>query len=82
MLLNGQCLSWSSVLAGVSQGSALGPLLFIYINDLYDGLESSVKFFANDTSLLSTVYGTNMSADHLDKDLKKFRLGIQMENNL
>ena len=72
VVLNGQCSNWSSVVAGVPQGSILGPLVFlIYINDLPDGLESSVKLFADNTSLFSTVYDPNMSADQLDKDLKK-----------
>ena len=72
VVLNGQCSNWSSVLAGVPQGSILGPLLFlIYINDLHEGLESSVKLFADDTSLFSTVYDPNMSANQLNKDLKK-----------
>ena len=82
MVLNGQCSNQSSVLAVVPQGSILGPLLFfIYTNDLPDGLESSVKLFTDDTSLFSTVYDPNMST-RLDKDLKKFRLSIQMENEL
>ena len=52
VVLNGQCSSWLSVQAGVLQGSILGPLLFlIYINDLPGNLQSTVKLFADDTSL-------------------------------
>ena len=83
MVLNSQCSKLSLVLAGVLRGSILGPLLFlIYINDLPDVLESSVKLIADDASLFSTIYGPNMSADQLDKDLKNIRLGIQMGTDL
>ena len=76
VVLNCQCSNWSSVLAGARQGSILEPLLFlIYINDLPDGLESSVKLFVDDTSLLLTVYDPNMLADQLDKDLQKYQIG-------
>ena len=52
VVLNGQCSKWSSVLAGFPQGSILGPLLFlIYLNDLPEGLESTVELFAEDKSL-------------------------------
>ena len=64
------------MLAGVSQGSILGQLIFlIYINDLPNGLESSVKLFADDSSLFSTVNDSNMLAGQLDKKLKKYQIG-------
>ena len=51
VVLNGQT---SSFLAGVPQGSILGPLLFlVYISDLPDGLKSNGKLFADDTSLFT-----------------------------
>ena len=54
VVLNGQHSSWSDILAGVPQGSILGPLLFlIYINDLSDDLKCNPKLFADDTSLFS-----------------------------
>ena len=57
------------VKAGVPQGSILGPLFFlIYINDLSDDLVSTVKLFADDTSLFSAARDSNISAYELNNE--------------
>ena len=63
VVLNGQLSDWTPILAGVLQGSILGPLHFlIYVNDLPDSLNSLIKLFADETSLFSTAYDPNHSA--------------------
>ena len=71
IVLNGKCSEWSSITAGVPQGSVLGPLFFlVYINDLVDDLSSDAKLFADDTSLFTIVYDENIAAEQLNNDLK------------
>ena len=71
VVLNGQTSSWRPVLAGVPQGSFMGPLLFlIYINDLPNDLKSNVKLFADDTSLFTVVKEKNETANILNNALQ------------
>ena len=54
VVLNGKHSDWGLIDSGVPQGSVLGPLLFlVYINDLEKGIKSSIRFFADDTSLFN-----------------------------
>ena len=76
VVFNGQTSEWLPVKAGVPQGSILGPLFFlIYINDLSVDITSTVKLFADDTSLFSIVHDPNTSTNELNKDLKRYLNG-------
>ena len=72
VVLNGQSSKWSHIKAGVPQESILGPLLFlVYINDLPEGLTTSDKLFADDTSLFSVLHDFAASTAFLNDDLLK-----------
>ena len=52
VVLPGASSSWTSVKAGVPQGSIHGPLLFLlYINGIVEDINSYIRFLADDTSL-------------------------------
>ena len=64
VVLKGQTSSWRPILAGASQGSILGSLLFlVYINNLSNELKCNANLFADETSIFTIVKDKLESAD-------------------
>ena len=56
IMVRGEYSEWVDVISGVPQGSVLGPILFlIYVNDIPEIVNRSIKMFADDTKLFRTV---------------------------
>ena len=82
VLINGKQSFLASVLSGVTQGSVLGPSLFlVYINDLVGSIKRSiVSSFADDTKISRTIKleeGMLLLQKDLDRVIK-----WSIENNI
>jgi hypothetical protein len=57
------------ITSGVSQGSVLGPLLFlVYVNDIWRNIDSSIRLFADDCIIYKQITNKN-DIEKLQKDL-------------
>ena len=63
VVVDGECSDDAPVLSSVPQGTVLGPLMFIlYINDIRDGTNCSIRLFADDCLLYRLVDSTRDAA--------------------
>ena len=70
VILSGTKSVWAPIHAGVPQGPMLGPLLFlIFISDLVKDISSSIRLFADDTSLYIIVENPQTAARLPNLDL-------------
>ncbi len=70
VVVNGKTSGTIPVSSGVPQGSVLGPILFlVYINDLPEHVQSTVRLFADDTAIYITL-DTEGQSKVLQNDLE------------
>ena len=51
---------WAQVTSGITQGRAIGPVLFVlYVNDLKDVIQNNVYLFADDIKIYSEISNVN-----------------------
>ena len=71
VVLSGERSPYITIESGVPQGSVLGPALFLYyINDMPEGIKSTVRLFADDTIAYLTIASDKDSSD-LQEDLDR-----------
>ena len=57
MTVNGKVSLKKEVTSGIPQGSVLGPVLLIFINNLANQVDSKIYLFADDTKIFRRIQG-------------------------
>ena len=60
---------------GVLQGSVLGPILFLCINDLPNASSLKTLLFADDTALFASGNNSSLVEKVVNEELKKLKIG-------
>ena len=70
-IVDGCSSEWATIIAGVPQGSILGPLLFsLYVNDLPNvTVNSDISLYADDTETDTSAHDLSQITNSLQKDL-------------
>ena len=69
VLIEGETSEEAVVESGVSQGTVLGPLLFLcHLNDLPDSVNATVRLFADDCLLYKEI-DSKVDQEELQKDI-------------